>query len=362
MSTYTTLYINPSYCVSTDCTGRKSRSILQRLSSSINLESNEYKNKVSKQSIRKIRNAVQWLVFLAREKNVFSKFHNKSFKYRAGLVTVSLPTLSEGVSPEFFRKSLLEAIISAMKYKFGLENYIWKLERQGNGNLHAHITVDEFIPFDWLRDTWCRLLDKHSLLSEYVERFQSMSCREYIQYRRDSDSVNVRLRYSSELGYVKSLIKAYNFGRDSGWTKPNCTDVHSVKNVKELSAYMAKYLSKDPQLGDDFKGRYWSASYSISRLRMSKITIDETGKEEIWRDCAEISESQTDLFFFSTSRMEPVNYASLSFFKRSRRLLYNSKIIGAVFRVIFKYYHSKVSKGPPLFTYSGPAGLQFSFT
>jgi hypothetical protein len=40
-------------------------------------------------------------------------------------------------------------------------------------------------------------------------------------------------------------LKAYEYNRSTGWTSPNSTDIHALHRIKNVAAYIAKYISKD---------------------------------------------------------------------------------------------------------------------
>lgn len=84
-----------------------------------------------------------------------------------------------------------------------MERYIWRAEAQENGNIHFHITTDVYIPQMGLRKDWNSCCD----ILGYTTRFE---------------------------------IK-------HGHREPNSTDVHSVKHVRSLVSYLAKYLGKNRQ-------------------------------------------------------------------------------------------------------------------
>lgn len=336
----TNLYINPSYITGRFDTTQKTRSKLQFNARVSNFKANYHRGKVSKQSARKIRMAVQWLVLMADKKKVWDKHSCKMIDYRAGLATVSLPTGCTNVSERFFRDTLLVSILSAMNYRWGLKNYVWKIERQKNGTLHAHITLDKFIDHKWLLSKWCSTLDKHGLLEEYRSRFQQMSVKDYVNYRQSRDQHNYKTRFKSHIQYTKSLIAAYQKGEKSNWSLPNCTDIHAVKNVRHLAAYMVKYMSKDPNLGIDFKGRYWACSHSLSKLRSIKVNLPEC---DLPRFTKFINQSITGLedIYYINKRDQDVRFLGFIYFlKRSVSQLYQNPFLSQLFGIVKSLYDS----------------------
>jgi len=334
------LYINPSYITAKYDITRSERTTLQRLHSKRIFAKNDHKGKVSKQSLKKIRSAVQWLVYLANVKKVYDPKLNEWFDYRAGVITLSLPTGQENCTPKFFREVLLRGILDAMEYQFELKNYIWKIELQKRGALHVHITVDQFVNWEWLRDKWCSILDKHGLISDYSEKFSSMSIAQYVKYRQSTDSGNVRDRYPSEARYIAALVRACKQGKNDNWTKPNCTDVHAVKNVRDLSAYLAKYISKDPNLGEDFKGRYWSCSHSLSKLRSVRVDVTDQAFPHVSYILESAYTGLKDLFYIKRDNSDVRFIGAIMFLKKSRAAISTHPILSQVFGIVHALYHS----------------------
>ena len=124
----------------------------------------------------------------------------KTFRFKVNFITLTLPAPQRNIGDREIKKHCLDAWLKRAKRKYGLKSYIWRAERQKNGNLHFHIITDCYIRYDFIRNDW------NSVLSQYH--------------------------------FIEEFKQAY------GHHNPNSTDVHSVKNVKNLSAYFVKYFSK----------------------------------------------------------------------------------------------------------------------
>lgn len=103
-----------------------------------------------------------------------------------------------------------------------MKNYLWKAETQMNGNIHFHLFTDKYIPHDQLRYTWQRSIEK--------------------------------------LGYVSW------FATENNNLNPNCTDIHSIKKIKNIQAYVAKYVSKEID-GRQICGHAWGRSDNLHKLK-----------------------------------------------------------------------------------------------
>jgi hypothetical protein len=144
----------------------------------------------------------------------------KNFWFKINFITLTIPPVSGTVIDSAkFQKCLNIFLTWARKTK-QLHNYVWKIEASMDSRLHCHITTDIFLNHKDLRNAWNRILQREGLLDSHFSKFGD-----------------------------------YN---------PNSTDVHSVRNVEDLSGYLCAYLDKKPNLPETFKGRIWSASYSLS--------------------------------------------------------------------------------------------------
>jgi len=224
------LYIRPTYIVSMpEYYGGSRYSSYKFLENIKNLDNNSHNGEVSKKSGTKIRNAINWLLIGAKPKRVYSKQAKKTFQFKVSLITLTLPDTDTCVTNRDFQVKLLNPFLVYCRKYYGLKNYVWKLELQKNGKIHAHLTVDCFMYYGALRRTWNRLLRRQGYLSAFERSF--------------------------------------------GHSNPNSTDVHSVKTVKNLGAYLAKYLSKDEGANEKINGRIWGCSYELSNANKASIHV-----------------------------------------------------------------------------------------
>lgn len=181
---------------------------------------------ISSKAQSRIRNAVQLLIFMAKPKRVYNEKLKKHFLFKINFITLTLS--SKQIHSDYEIKSkLLGPFIRIIKQKYGVRNYIWKAESQVNGNIHFHITCDQFIHWRELRDVWNTLQEN--------------------------------------LGYVSR----------SNIINPNSTDIHSVKNIHSLSAYLSKYLSKNDKTRRLIEGKLWDCNKETKLINTNReITFE----------------------------------------------------------------------------------------
>lgn len=165
-----------------------------------NLEDNSHDGIISWKSSRKIQKAITWMLFLSKRKFVTDQLTGKKFSFMLNFITLTLPATQVHTDQEI-KDKCLNNFLTVIRKK-GVKNYIWRAEAQPmTGNIHFHITTDTYIHYNDLRKWWNQSLEL--------------------------------------LGY----ISAFEFKHKH--RNPNSTDVHSVKHVRNLAAYVSKYISKN---------------------------------------------------------------------------------------------------------------------
>jgi hypothetical protein len=235
--------------------------------------------KVSAIARRKMLKALKYLLLLANQKTIHNQFSGRLFKFRIAFVTLTLPSQQIHSDNEIKSQLLNQLLIELRKY-YRVRNYIWRAEKQRNGNLHFHILVDRFIPFQELRDRWNRICNKLG----YVDR-----------YRADQESFHSNgFRIRDQLlktWPARKQKEAYFRGVKCHWNSPNSTDIHSVTKIHNVQQYISKYLTKNEiqklSLENDKidlmvqKGRIWGCSTSLSNVKGAKFELDNELQDEV---------------------------------------------------------------------------------
>ena len=185
------------------------------------LKKETYSGGLCSHSKKRLSKAINLLCAIAQEKDAPRLKSTGTFKFKVNFITLTLPAAQGAVSDRDLKKSALDPWIKSMKRRFGLKSYVWKAERQFNGNLHFHITSDTYLPLDDVRNIWNRQLDRMGFIDKFFEK--------------------------------------------NGHRHPNSTDIHSVQKIKNLAAYMVKYMSKSP----------------VEHLAQVNSKLRKSGKKEI---------------------------------------------------------------------------------
>jgi len=225
------LYIKPSYIVSLPEyeNSNKGRSLVF-IKNQDNLRNNAHGGQISYKADKKLRASVNWLCLAAEPKKVYQKSTNKTFDFKINFITLTLPDTKETIKDYDFKTKLLNPFLVYCRKYFGLRNYVWKLEFQKNGKIHIHLTTDTFIHWEKLRKAWNKILGSNEYLIDFYKKF--------------------------------------------GHSNPNSTDVHSVRKIKNIAAYICKYMGKSDTQLKKIKGRIWGCNYELSRALDCKVFVD----------------------------------------------------------------------------------------
>jgi len=224
-------------------------------------EDNRHGGNISSKAERKIKKAINYLSTISTVKPLNSWKHQKVFKYRLAFVTLTLPS-TQIHDDKTIMKSIFHQFLVVARKKWKMNNYVWRAEKQKNGNIHFHVLIDRYIDWSELRDTWNNICNKLG----YVDRYR--------EQMKEFHSAGFRLRDEllKKWSY-KNQVKAYHAGVASDWRSPNSTDVHGIKKVSNIAAYVCKYMVKSSQ-ADESLSRLWGCSYELSRARGAVLEID----------------------------------------------------------------------------------------
>jgi hypothetical protein len=216
---------------------------------------------MSEPTKRKITKAIKYLNFLTVPRKMQNKVTGKDFNFKLCFATLTLSSVQVH-SDTVIKHQLINHLIVELKNKYKLGNYIWKCEKQANGNVHFHFILDKFIPHTELRNIWNRVQNKLGYVDEYTKKMSALSFSEYKalypSYTKKTD---------------KDIRTAFAKGKKTGWLYPNSTDVHSLQFINDIDSYLIKYMSKDEQ-NEGIKGRIWGCSQSLSKIDGAREIVD----------------------------------------------------------------------------------------
>lgn len=181
--------------------------------------SNSTNGVLSKRAKSRLKRAVGWLVIRKLHSQKWSPSARKSLRKKLAFITLTLPS-SQIHTDGQIKAECLNQFLTEMRQSFGAVDYVWRAEKAENRRIHFHILWAGYIPHRVIRNTWNRCVEK--------------------------------------LGYVT------RFAMDKGHCDPNSTDVHSLRKVNNVAAYVSKYIGKSEDSAP-ITGRLWFCSESVSK-------------------------------------------------------------------------------------------------
>lgn len=186
-----------------------------------NLKNNDTKGKISNAARKKIIRAVNLMHSLSIVKKFYNHTTGRTSSVKTTLITLTL-SAPQIHCDKLIKSKCLNRFLQIMREQKKMNSYLWRAEAQKNGNIHFHIQTNICISHIELRNIW-------------------NNCQEI-------------------LGYITRFKEA------NGHDNPNSTDIHAIYKVKNLGAYVSKYLAKENGYRA-IVGRQWFLSRNLSKIK-----------------------------------------------------------------------------------------------
>lgn len=205
---------------------------------------------------RRISNIAEWFFWICRDPQYVNLKKGTYHRFKCAFITLTLPA-KQRHSDELIKSTCLNQFFIEIKKKFYVEHYLWRAEKQGNGNIHFHILVDRFIHYSLLRAIWNRLTEKLGYVTEYQANQKEFYKNGFKPRPKSKTREEIARDYRR---YIQA--KAQDF-RD-----PNSTDIHGVFQIRNLKNYIQKYIGKNAE-GQDLpvSGKLWDCSATLKKLK-----------------------------------------------------------------------------------------------
>jgi hypothetical protein len=205
-----------------------------------------------------------------------AKNPRRSYARFLTFVTLTLPS-EQAHDDKFIKRNILTPFLATLQRLYNVNEYLWKAELQNNGNIHFHVLIDQYIHWAELRSRWNYTLQPYGYISNYTEkrlleapleidfltklpRHDTINCihahinsltNSLINRSEISDSQKACIeRFSGYLRKIKEnlnvqdIINRIQSDWQSGFQNPNSTDIHAPHKIRNLCAYVTKYVCK----------------------------------------------------------------------------------------------------------------------
>lgn len=185
-----------------------------------------YSGIVTAAAEKNIRKAVDLLIQASPKRIIYNTVSQKYQTFQLGFWTLTISDRAIQPHREVAKKCLIPFCDWMRKKNI---TYIWKAELQERGQIHYHITANQFCEYYKIQKQWNKLQRK--------------------------------------AGYLNGYAKQY------GHYNANSIDVHAVHNLKDIEAYLVKYICKNS--GQQIHGKVWGCSRSLTGKRFT-TEVDST--------------------------------------------------------------------------------------
>ena len=234
--------------------------------------SNKHNYEISIKASKRIKEKVTWLYHLAKTRTITTHNNKILYSFKMNFLTLTLPSTQRHQTSEIINKCLNQFFIECSK-RFGMINYVWRLEYQKNGNAHFHIATDTFVEFWQARTIWNRCLNKLGYINDYTAKNIGKTFNEYLKENPITEN-----------NTFEKLRTRFTYGCASGWSNPNTIDVKCVTNSKNIAFYISKYITKklteklNPIIAErentNSNIRLWFCSRSLSKVDKIEVFLD----------------------------------------------------------------------------------------
>lgn len=182
-------------------------------------DSTKYSGMMTAGSQKRIRRCLDLLLQVSPEHRLFNPVLQRYHNFRLSFITLTCPPEAAKLDHKAIKAQLLQPVLAWLRNNQGARSYIWKAELTKKNVIHFHITTNRFINHTELRSEWNTRLKKAGIL----DRFYT----------------------------------------ENGHFNPNSIDIHSVKKMRNIESYLAKYLSKKDTHAKKVLGKVWDCSQNL---------------------------------------------------------------------------------------------------
>lgn len=196
-----------------------------------------YSGVVTEGAKKRIARTVDILLQMSPTIKKMNPVTNRVVSHSLSFITLTIPETKKMYTAKEAYQLLLAPFLRYFRDKNILTTYIWKAELQARGQIHYHITTPSIIHYQEIKDYWNNLMRKHHMLETFKNKY--------------------------------------------GHENPNSTDIHQVKKINNIQAYLTKYLSKTTQNETPTTGKLWDCSLNIKGTKYFSTELDRAHAKKI---------------------------------------------------------------------------------
>lgn len=184
---------------------------------------------------KRMKKAISLFCQACPSRRIHNPLTHAIYDFKFAFLTLTISDANENHTASEAYKKVLKPLIRWLRRTKGVKFYIWVAELQKRGQIHYHVLLPDFIPWQYIRNKWNYLQFKAGFLDGYQEKY--------------------------------------------GGTNPNSIDIHSTKKIRNAEAYLSKYLTKGNDSSVYQHGKVWDCSENLKDCKF----FEEEYEEEIYQ-------------------------------------------------------------------------------
>lgn len=197
----------------------------------------KYSGTVTANAKKRMRKAITLLLQTTQYRSILNRITKRYVSHKISFITLTFPPHSFSSDAKKCHKQLLEPMLRVLRRRYQMKSYIWKCEKQVNGSIHYHLTSDCYIPYKMLMQEWNNILNRNNCLED--------------------------------------------FKRTYGHHNPNSVDIKAVRKIKNLEAYLVKYITKEIESNSGINAKVWDCSMNLKAGKYFETAVDNSSQSVI---------------------------------------------------------------------------------
>lgn len=183
---------------------------------------------------KRMKKAISLFCQACPSRRIHNPITHAVYNFKFAFLTLTISDSNENHTAAEAYQKVLKPLIRWLRRTKGVKFYIWVAELQKRGQIHYHLLLPDFIPWQYIRNKWNYLQLKAGFLDGFHEKY--------------------------------------------GHHDPNSTDIHSTKKIRNAEAYLSKYLTKGNDSSVYQAGKVWDCSENLKDCKF----FEEEYSEEIY--------------------------------------------------------------------------------
>lgn len=202
---------------------------------SLSKENKTYSGLITVGAKKRMSRSIDYLLMISPVTKIYNPIIKRFQTFQLNFITLTISDNSQIYDCKYCYENLLNPFLKWLNYKYKKVSYIWKVELQERGQPHYHITINQFISHEVIRNKWNELQMNCNMLADFINKF--------------------------------------------GHNNPNSTDIHAVYKVNDIKKYLLKYLSKNSQNQVPINSKIWDCSENLKSVKAFELEFDDFGNE-----------------------------------------------------------------------------------